>query len=417
MVAANYLVQKAPQLIKPFSEALRKVPLFSHLNVRMLANIFKYSRFVPMKHGQLLFREGSFDQSVYLLLKGGVEVYVTGADGRRQRVDQIRKPFQMVGERSILGETQSTTVVASGETLMIGMDLSSMPDVQGAFENPKEAQADQVYEENLAIYSLLATVIAPRLERLIRDQYKLSQKLERLEETAKTWKTNEVMSLIFNQFAENSLPSDLALKEVITKVLVYFRVQSPGLTALLEQAQIDTQRLYAELVKLKALRKIGDLEKLIFTLVRQITSLALKHPTYQAKLESEPHPVKPIVSLAEVMTGFFIALESSGQLQKELEREHLVNSVMPESQFEPALLSEALMQGGYLTTNLGNAYAMFLCCRGMMEAEQKINLRISERIDAIRELSSSRQDVRFEEPNEALKAALNAFEQMAGMVL
>jgi len=414
MAQANYLIHKAPQLKDQFVAALHKVPLFQVLPPDLLDLIFSYSRFVHLTDGQVLFKAGAFDQSVYLLLNGSLEVYIEDEEGKAQKIDEIKKPFSLTGERSIMGEPQTTTAQSKGESLMIGLDLSGMPDVQDAFENPEGLLENEEYVGNLSIYTILATVLTARLERLIKDQYKLSQKIDRINETAKTWKTSEVMALIFNQFVDNQLPGDLKVRVLVHRVLQYFRIDSPELRRMLKEPPLDTEQLYMELVRLDGMGVIPDFDKLLLTLIRQFTVQAIKQPVYKEMLIHQPPEVLPLISLAKCLQQYFDVLEQTHLLQKDLSYKDFLSHI-GKSHIQPSQFL-ALMQRDYLKGTFAQAYAMFLFCREMIDLEEQINQRIQERVSLIRELSSTRQNLNFGELDDEINEALMTFEQLSTLV-
>ncbi len=414
MTQTNYLANKAPELKKQFVDALKKIPLFQGMQEEQMQDIFAYSRFVHLKPNQTLFKQGNFDQSVYLLLNGSLDIYLNTGKAKAQRIDTLNKPFNLIGEHCILGKAQGVTALATTESLLVGTDLSNLPDVLEAFENPETLLEDKEYTDNISIYILLGTVLAARVDRLIKDQYKLTQKINRLNETAKTWKTSEVMAMIFNQFVDNQLPEDLSSKEVVFKVLQYFRIESDEITELLKKNPLDTEALYMELVYLDGIQKIHDFNKLLFTLVRQFTIHALKQPQYQKLLEYQAPQLSEPISLSHCLNELHQALENSNLLKKDLDMESFVRG-MGKKRFGPSAYLN-LLQQGYLKSRFELAYATFLFCKQIIEIEAQVNQRIQGRVKLVREITTTKQDTRLQELASTQQEALMIFEQISTMV-
>ena len=414
MVQANYLEKTAPQIKVPFIKTLHQIPLLSNLDKSTLESLFGYSRFVNLNAGQTLFQQGSFDQSVYFLISGTIEVLIQNKDSKVQKIDTFNKPFSLIGERSILGEPQGITPQASEPSLLLGVDMSLLPDVLDFFDNQDKLQASDTFSENISLYTVLGHVLAQRVDRLIKDQYKLAQKVNRLNETAKSWKTNELIALIFNEFVENRLPEALRAKAIVNKVLIYYRVQSPRIAAILK-GDFNTARLYIELVSLKAAGKIGDLEKLIFTIVKQLTAHALKGEIYASEMAHAPKKLSPLISLSDVLVDFYNEIKESKILNVELSMETFLKETVGPHGVSISKLIKFVSASSLVDHHFGRAYLLFLFCKSHLNFEEQLNKRIQERISALSNLGRSKQDTRLAELEDNMKVAIKNLKKMASI--
>ena len=414
MVQANYLDKKAPQIKGPFIKSLHQIPLFSRLDLKTLEALFTLSRFVNLMPGKTLFQQGSFDQSVYFLISGSIEVLLKTEEGKSHKIDTLRKPFSLVGERSILGEPQGVSISASKPSILLGIDMSLLPDVQDYFENQENLTPEDNFHENIALYTILGHVLTQRVDRLIKDQYKLTQKVTRLNETAKSWKTNEIMALIFNQFVENTLPSTFPVGAVIKKVLAYYRVKSKRIDELFA-SKINTEELYYEFIHLAAIGKIPDMEKLLFTLIKQISAHALKTDEYQKELQHHPEKMLPLVSMSNILTNFYKEAQEAGVLGFDISKDEFLEGLVDGNLFSPAKFVIFLKEQKLAKRPFDIAYLLVLFCKCHLDIEEKVNARIQERVQALNNMGKSKQDTRFSELEGKIKVAINNLKKMAAL--
>lgn len=98
--------------------AIRELPLFRTCSDGLLELVFRYGRVFSLAPGEELTREGEFDQWVYFMIDGRLDVYVGG-----EEVDTIAS--SLVGERCILGEPRKATLkAAAGGINALGVDMA-----------------------------------------------------------------------------------------------------------------------------------------------------------------------------------------------------------------------------------------------------------------------------------------------------
>jgi len=97
-----------PTLSEPRSlqEFVRNLPLFADLSLADVAQVFRASRRVHVKAGDLVIEESAPGDSVYLILSGELEI--TKREGERQVVLAQRVAGESVGEMSLLERTPRT---------------------------------------------------------------------------------------------------------------------------------------------------------------------------------------------------------------------------------------------------------------------------------------------------------------------
>ncbi|MBU3917971.1 hypothetical protein KKA14_20780 [bacterium] len=108
---------------KNAKESIRLIPQLSSCSDNLLDLIFKYSKPVNLKYGEELIREGLYDQWVYFIVDGDMEVRIAG-----QKLGSTGGPI--VGERCILGEPRGASLVAGENGLMaLGIEMSLIDEI------------------------------------------------------------------------------------------------------------------------------------------------------------------------------------------------------------------------------------------------------------------------------------------------
>ncbi|MBL0690925.1 MAG: cyclic nucleotide-binding domain-containing protein [SAR324 cluster bacterium] len=112
----NYLKNILPEN-KNARQALRHLKSFHHASEELLDIVYKYGKVLKLSPGEILIKEGDFDQWIFLILKGSLSVYV-----KDQRLDKVSS--SLVGERCILGEPRKASLKADDEVFAFGLDMS-----------------------------------------------------------------------------------------------------------------------------------------------------------------------------------------------------------------------------------------------------------------------------------------------------
>jgi ATP-binding cassette subfamily B protein len=106
--------------------------------------------------GETIFEEGEAADSLYVILRGQVDVSTIGPTGKERRLAVLRDG-DYFGEMALLHDLPRTaTVRARASTLLLALDreqfftlLNTVPDLRSAFERVVEAR----WRENLAAVS------------------------------------------------------------------------------------------------------------------------------------------------------------------------------------------------------------------------------------------------------------------------
>ena len=104
-------------------ELIRRVPIFSELSEAEAEELWVGSKIVTAAPGEVVIREGSPGDSLYLILSGALEV--TKREGDRDVTLATRLPGEVLGEMSLLERvprTASVHAIEQSELLAIGPD-------------------------------------------------------------------------------------------------------------------------------------------------------------------------------------------------------------------------------------------------------------------------------------------------------
>lgn len=394
-VEANYIAKTAPELQGAFTETLQKILHFSRLSQEHLDQLFQYSKFIVLEDGERPVKEGTFGQNVYLLVQGRLEVYLTNENGVEEYVDVIYTPFRIFGEQCILGEPNNTSIEARGEVLLLGIDISGLPDLLDGIENPENRLEDSAYIQSRVMYMIFADVLNRRLGRLIKDQYKLFQKLVNLHQSRAyqdSWNQSILLTVIFNEFSQNQLSPNLDVREALNSTLELYLSQNGDLKGLLSQQTINTQQVYLELVKLDALGELESMSSLLMEIVQKLTIEALELEEYTKQTQMEAHDLPAMMSLADYLNALFEEISNSGILGKELSRKDFLDSFLNKTNPDPFALEVFLSGGGWVTSVFDMAHLMFLICRNCISHEFELNQIIGSCVRYLTRISIPRQN-------------------------
>jgi signal transduction histidine kinase len=100
------------------SDFLRRLPLFSSLSEEDLTRLCEMAEPLPIQAGQVLIREGSPGDAVYIIEEGEFEV--TKRAGDQELIITRRGPGEVIGEMALLdGSARSATVRALGDSRVL----------------------------------------------------------------------------------------------------------------------------------------------------------------------------------------------------------------------------------------------------------------------------------------------------------
>jgi CRP-like cAMP-binding protein len=104
--------------------ALRAAPLFASLSADALLPVASVCSEAVLQRGEVLFEEGELGDSMYVVVRGAVEVV------REREVIARLGPGESVGEMASLDlEPRSATVRAAGPTLLVRLERNDLMDL------------------------------------------------------------------------------------------------------------------------------------------------------------------------------------------------------------------------------------------------------------------------------------------------
>ncbi len=120
------------------AKALAETTLFGMLDAEALQPLAARAVLRRYRRGQLIFYQGDPALSLFVLLEGGLKVYVTSDDGDTMLLVTLHPP-DVVGEISLLdGEPRSASAEALTDS--VALELGRDPFLQAIRENPKIAE-------------------------------------------------------------------------------------------------------------------------------------------------------------------------------------------------------------------------------------------------------------------------------------
>ncbi len=406
--ATNYLKNTLAHGQERFVSIMHQCDLFKDAPDELLHKIFQYAKFVKLSDKQRCIEEGMFDQEIYILIDGALNIFVKNDEGVEEKIDMMHKPFTLFGERCILGEPRGATAESLGETLLLGIDLSSLPDVIDALENSEKRNNAPEYSQNTIMYSLFGDVLSKRLARLIHDQYKLKQKEISIRKYSATLKKERLSILLFNQFFNNELHPDISVGITLRELLKSESIEVDSLK-LKSLGDVNTKEIYIEMAKLHAMGKIENLNRLMFSLLNRLAIEAQQIPVYVEAIESpvvtQPEPL----GLSDYALDLWNALEQSGVYRSLCLREEFLESFFDGEMIQPIKASEYLQRRGVFKSEFDEAYFWYLVCENSLMWIGKVNHLIAEYVRAARDSCSPRQQRQETSTDRAL---IQSFEQL-----
>lgn len=133
--------------------SLEDIELFERLNASERDELSKLMKQVRFRIGEKLIEEGGYDNTLYVLISGTVEVYKRVAAGRTQRLATMRAPT-VVGEIGLLAGQRAVATV-SARTRVEGYSLPRKEFLE-LLENESPAAFKVVYELGCTLASRMA---------------------------------------------------------------------------------------------------------------------------------------------------------------------------------------------------------------------------------------------------------------------
>lgn len=397
---SSYLINTAPEIKEQFIAVLKKIHHFSQLSDELFSQLFDYAKFLNLKDGDRPIHQGLFGQEIYILVAGKLEVLIKTETEEEKQIDVFYEPFYLFGEQCIQGEQYNASVEARGDVILIGIDLSNLPDVLDGVDYPENRLDDQDYQKNADMYTVFATVLINRLSRLIKDQYKLMQKITASydsPEYQETWKKNSLLTKLFNEFSANQLDLVLPVKRIIQKSIESYNLSSKSLDSLIEKTPIDTQLVYMEFVRLDSLGKLHNVNDILMDIMQQLIEEAKTMEVYIKNMPFSEYNIPQVVSLAKYLDNAFTAINDSGILKSPVTKDQFLENIMSEASLNPEALKNFLIKNDYIKGQFSIAYVMFVICQQCIQVEVEVNKIIAQCIHYLSALSAPRQNLESQE--------------------
>ncbi|OGG99559.1 MAG: hypothetical protein A2600_08760 [Candidatus Lambdaproteobacteria bacterium RIFOXYD1_FULL_56_27] len=366
----NYLKNTAPQSREDFINLLGQTSLFAGLPKELRSRIFDYAKFMDLGNGERPVVEGMFDQEIYLLIKGRLDVFIKLENKKEKQIDSLGESFTLFGERCLLGQPRGASIQSNGESLLLGLDLSSLPDLNEHLEDPSVRLEDSAYQDNLDMYLVVASVLYGRLERLVHDQYKLANRIRGMKKGIRVKKHNVLMTQLYNELVENRLAVELRSPEIWRRLLR--NLKSEVLDRLLEEEVLNTARIYEELVRLQALGLLQQRDW-VYDLLKRLTEQAKFLKRYYEPLQVDSNGLPEVMELAQCLEDLHLNVEKAGILTRSIHFSEFLEALDDQGRWNPSGLVKHLGEVGLLTSWFGRAHLALVLCSALISLMGKAN--------------------------------------------
>lgn len=138
--------------------AIRLIPEFSSCSDQLLSMVYRFSKPVNLDPGEILIEEGLFDQWVYFMVNGELDVVIND-----KNLGSTAGPI--VGERCILGEPRGANLISGKDGVMaLGVEMTIIDELFREVNDYKKRVED---EEEFLRFSEEKTAIALELLNII----------------------------------------------------------------------------------------------------------------------------------------------------------------------------------------------------------------------------------------------------------
>ena len=246
--------------------AIREIPLFRTCSDELLELVFRYGRIFSLREGETLTREGEFDQWVYFVIDGRLEVFVDG-----ERVDSITS--SLVGERCILGEPRKATLKAGAEGInALGVDMALLD----ALRDPAHSERD-----NLTVYlELLGRIVGEIVQRVAEMEFNRMGVVQKHRIILQAVAQSDIVE----KFKDNAFQEDKAASFAIHRYLNRHEPVMLSEATFGDPFDVDTRRIYVLCMEW------GRLD-VLFDLADQLTALNENGAEKPSEVEGDPDHV------------------------------------------------------------------------------------------------------------------------------
>jgi len=286
------------------------------------------------------------------------------------KIDSLGESFTLFGERCLLGQPRGASIQSNGESLLLGLDLSSLPDLNEHLEDPSVRLEDSAYQDNLDMYLVVASVLYGRLERLVHDQYKLANRIRGMKKGIRVKKHNVLMTQLYNELVENRLAVELRSPEIWRRLLG--NLKSEVLDRLLEEEVLNTARISEELVRLQALGLLQQRDW-VYDLLKRLTEQAKFLKRYYEPLQVDSNGLPEVMELAQCLEDLHLNVEKAGILTRSIHFSEFLEALDDQGRWNPSGLVKHLGEVGLLTSWFGRAHLALVLCSALISLMGKAN--------------------------------------------
>ena len=181
------------------------------------------------------------------------------------------------------------------------------------------------------------------------------------------------------------------LKKVLKEVFEHYFIESYRLTAILQSNTINSSQVYFELVRLHSIGAIKDLNKIIYTIIRHLTTDAHNSRRYMEFLQTDPIHFPTLIPFSYYLDLLYKEVLDADILIKDLPKEFFLDAFLAGSRLNPGMLVDFLEDGKWITEQFGLAHVMYLACKTCIYQVAEVNQCIAKYIKYLTTYSTPRK--------------------------
>ncbi|MBF0353422.1 MAG: cyclic nucleotide-binding domain-containing protein [SAR324 cluster bacterium] len=378
---SNYLKNTIPQFREQFLGLIHRIPLFAKAPDETLGVLFDYATLIHAKDRERIIKQGSFDQRIFILLNGKLNVLFKDAD-KESLVDTMKQPFTLFGERSLLADPRGASIESDGSTFLMSLDMAFLPDIIGGYESAERQVEDPLYQQNIDFYTMFSFVLIHRLETLEWEEYRYKQTISWVRDHFDFWKQYRTTIAPIQHFIAETQP-------LFTENLPaeWFATLTTSLSA--KEKSHKLRELYMHLLRERTLGTIDKMDTNISQLLKYAT---LEENWDELSLEIN-NPLPEILTLSNFLKQLYQDIEATGLVSDHMRLPEFLDSLISRESIDPLGFSQVLTKRKWVSNRFSLAYVMFLFCKHCINAVSQANRRIVQMLKTIRKINGESADL------------------------